>query len=393
MGKQNQCKLTKKGETARNLLLKLLYDNSYTLEQINQDTGLDRTATIPKILGQKKGSLRLKTLEDFFRKLLQRIKEQCGTGKLILNDVIRQLQEYGLYESYKKLEEPERNFHLSDTLYSFADDSFADDVEKSLQRQRQKVQSKKPAALSKNSITDLLWHLDYKQQERHFDDALERQTRSIAFSIVAPCDTTQRWILNRLMRRIPNRENALILPAIKLKTHRMREQFEHFWQDLAQRFGTESGKDQVLREMCHANTHHPIILTVYEFRQLKNAQKQLIEEFWEPLSDMMKHSKRSPRSRVVMFLVDQTCLNQETTTVVKLSPMESITCDDIESWRCSDLVAQWWQSKSGVSEPDFTVQLDLEADLDPYEALDTICRGLGANDGVIDVESAWRWAS
>ena len=381
MGNQGQCKLAKDGEKARDVLLRLLYPNSYTASQLGRDTGLDRGATLSKILGAK-GNLQLRTLEQFFEQLLRRLEEQVDRGQLNQTQVSQELQRCRLTESYRSLKESERSFYLPRSLYDSAELS-----------NKPRQEPKKPkvtilATCSEDTITHLLWNLDYKRQERDFTDALEQQSQCAAFSIAAPCDTTQRWILNRLMRAIPNRDGALLLPAIRLKGHDMRHQFDYFWEELSHSFGTKPVRSEVLKEMCHANIDKPIILTIYEFRQFEKAQRQLLEEFWEPLTQGIIGSKRSLRSRIVLFLVDQSCFSQGTTNLVKLEPLSRIPQQDVKTWLESDLVTQYWQSKLGSrSKESLTEQLNQ----DPYAVLDTICYEFGVEGGIVEIEQAWRW--
>jgi hypothetical protein len=391
---QNQRRLTDNGKRARDELLNLLYpDSPCTYSQVSRDTGIDRATTIPKILGNK-GNIQQVKLEQFFERLLRLLRQRVDDGNLKQNQVDSYLQNYRLSESYQSLWESDRRFYLPSKLHEFGDASAKSSAIRGETRKTSpKAANKKSSASVECNVTDLFWHLDYRQQEREFEDVLSEPNQCIAFSIAAPCDTTQRWILNRLRRQIPNQENALSL-CISLKQNPMRNQFEHFWEDLSQRIGTKPLPSEVLKGMCHANVDRPIVLTIYEFRQFKRTQAQLFQDFWEPLTQAMVGSKRSERSRIVLFLVDQSCTSHDAKTMVKLDLLEGISQQDVTEWLCSNLVARWWQPKFGDGfEKGLADRLATENCQEPYFVLDQVCVGLGIKDGLMDVEEAWKWAS
>ena len=95
-----------------------------------------------------------------------------------------------------------------------------------------------------------------------------------------------------------------MISPMNLRQHPMQGNFEEFWIDLAQQIGTQPKKEEILRSLCHRQVERPIILTIYGFRDFGPTQKKIIREFWEPLTGMMNQgSRRSGRSRVVLFLV------------------------------------------------------------------------------------------
>jgi hypothetical protein len=388
---QNNCELTEDGRKARDELLALLYPNgSYTDTQLGRDTDVHRGQTIPKILGKKTGGIQQGKLEQFFERLLRRLKGKVDARN---REVIDYLQKYQLRNPYEQIWEGDIAFYLPNKLYKI---SISSGISKNYNRTTKKelLKPNHKSTSSFSNVVDLLWRLDYKQQEREFEDALEEQNKCAAFSIVAPCETTQRWILNRLTRKISLSGSALILPPIGLKQHPMRHKFEHFWEDLADRFGTKPEPEAVLKGICHTEVNRPLILTVYEFRQFETVQRRILNEFWEPLTQMIAESPRTERSRVVLFLVDQGCPTDDTEKVLKLAPLEKIPQKDVRSWLNSPQIEQWWQPKFG---DDFVDRLMEEVLADncqaPYAILDKMCFKFGVEGGIVGVEEAWKWAS
>jgi hypothetical protein len=369
----NQCELTDKGKKARDELLELLYSNSYDDSQLGKVTGLHRH-TIAKVLGKEPGNIQLKTLNNFFKALLKKLKEEVDANRLSQSAVDDYLQRYQLVSSYSWLESSEESFSLKfKELYDFA---------------QKEPKAKKTPSLSEGKFTHLLWNLDYVQQERDFEDALHQQSQCVAFSIAAPCETTQRWILNRLIRKIPDQNEALKM-AISIKKIGINRQFDNLWKEFSKPLSIEPLQDRVLQAMC-ADSSKPIILVFYDFRQFKKTQKQLLQNFWEPLTQKIVASERSDRSRIVLFFVDQSCPNHTMKNGVKLAPLESIPQRDLNIWVSSDSVTKCLKAKDGFEQ---NLRNRLDGCQEPYSVLDAICVEMGMENGVSDIEEAWRWAS
>jgi hypothetical protein len=258
---------------------------------------------------------------------------------------------------------------------------------------RDKMSSSKS---TKANGADLFWELDYKHQERKFNDRLnEFGSCAAAFSVVAPCETTQRWLLNRLMKNIPNRQNAVVIPPMNLHKHPM--QFEEFWIDLAQNVGTQPQKEEILRNLCHSQIERPVILTIYGFRDVGPIQKKIIQEFWEPLTGMMNQgSRRSGRSRVVLFLVDQCRPNYDSPSIVPLDPFDTILPNDVKTWSDSDVVTDWCKKqKFGDQWADDWIESEDRKDdwENPSLIFTQLCTKFKLGEDCMDIQDVWKWAS
>ena len=250
---------------------------------------------------------------------------------------------------------------------------------------------------SKDNAADLFWHLDYKHQERDFIDRLEALEFCAAFSVVAPCEMTQRWLLNRLKKKIPNRQNALVIPPMNLSQHPMQCNFEEFWIDLSQQIGTQPQKEEILKSLCHSQVERPIILTIYGFRDFGPIQKKIIREFWEPLTGMMNQgSRRSGRSRVVLFLVDQCRPNYDSLSIVPLEPFDELLQKDVKIWFESDAVAKWCK-KQKFGDRSGENWIDHEVPKDDWEnpslIFDRLCTKFQLGHDGMDIQDVWKWAS
>ena len=250
---------------------------------------------------------------------------------------------------------------------------------------------------TKDNGADLFWDLDYKRQERHFIDRLDDLEFCAAFSVVAPCEMTQRWLLNRLKKKIPNRQNALVISPMNLSQHPMQCNFEEFWIDLSQQIGTQPQKEEILKSLCHSQVERPIILTIYGFRDFGPIQKKIIREFWEPLTGMMNQgSRRSARSRVVLFLVDQCRPNYDSPSIVLLEPFDELLQKDVKIWFESDVVAKWCK-KQKFGDRSGENWIDHEVPKDDWEnpslIFDRLCTKFQLGHDGMDIQDVWKWAS
>jgi inactive STAND/Trypsin-like peptidase domain len=260
-----------------------------------------------------------------------------------------------------------------------------------------KTDTAKPSRrLTKDNAADLFWHLDYKKQERDFEDRLDELKSCDAFSVVAPCEMTQRWLLNRLMKKIPNLETPMMIRPINLSKHPMQHNFDEFWMDLAQQIGAKPQKDEVLRSLCHSQVECPVILTIYGFRECGPTQKKIIREFWEPLTGMMNRgSKRSSRSRIVLFLVDQCRPNYDSASIVALDPFDELPPKDVKIWFESDAVTKWCKKqKLGNRSADHWIEHEVPQGEweNPSLIFDRLYGKLSGQDE-IKLEDVWKWAS
>jgi inactive STAND len=405
----HRCKLNTKGIAARDELLCLLRlaPGGRIGTKVANIVGLDR-ATITSWLLEKSPkdnhAVPADKLKQFFVKLVEAVadrhKGQFYEGNIIDAGLQQRLKrreiitDVGLRRYLWGYVNHDAREKASWVVPAHLYDEVLANAESTLIRKRYKLRKVQTTANQSIDVIDLLWHLDYKQQERAFEDALDEPSKCAAFSIVAPCETTQRWILNRLIRKISPPESVLILPPISLRQHPMRNQFEHFWEDLSRHFGTKPEPAAVLKGICHTDVNRPIILTVYGFRQFESVQRRILDEFWEPLTQTIADSQRTERSRVVLFWVDQDCPSHDTQKVLKLDPLEKIPQKDVRSWLNSPSIVSWWQPKGDERFVDHLLD-ELIADncQDPYAVLDKMCFKFGVEGGIVDVEEAWKWAS
>jgi hypothetical protein len=253
------------------------------------------------------------------------------------------------------------------------------------------------------SIINLFWNLDYKQ-ERIFEDALEQNAQCASFSIAAPCETTQRWLLNRLIRHIPNINDASIFRPFDLSRHPMRNNFYFFWDDLSTALGTEPiqdnddtirGQNDIIRELCYREVEHPTILIIYNFQDDQNVQGKIVQDFWEKVTKEIKASnKRTESSRLILFFIDKCSPVYSSAQVINLDPLENISQSDVNSWLHKPVVFNWWQSQFEQSFASDLINECFNQENNictPRSILDRICFKFGLKNGIVEIEQSWKW--
>jgi transposase len=372
---RNSCRLEEKGKEVRNILLDLVYGKTYNDSQLSKDINLSRD-TIRKILDKDKGGIQLGKLTTFFKKLLEQISEE---------DVQNHLDAYELKRFYNQIgvQEDITSF-LPRHLYKHVA-NISPVVSSDLKHLRSNNINNKIL----DDLIQLFWQLDYKQQEAQFETALESSDRCLAFSIVAPCNTTQKWLLNRLLRQVVAPDHNIFL-TINLHKSGVRNDFQGFLQHLSQHFGTTIDLDLIFNEIDRVDNNSSIIIIINQFRQFKYIQKSIITEFWEPLCE--KISKRRRTGRVIMFWVDECHVYHDCNNITKLHELTEISQLDIEKWMNKYSCNRVYKT---CVFPDNLLNSNFSNGLwdwhDPWLILDSICREFKLENGITDIESLWKW--
>jgi hypothetical protein len=449
---EEECyKLNQNGKKVRDELLLLLkikprttgkLTGTFNVSKIKDEflnTTLDRDKTLTPLLNQtdETRAVSLKIIQQFFLILLERVASDCRKKydlkrtsisinlleELKCNPIVsnNQLNEYMIrYIDVGAQAKDSWEFPVEDLL----DEAITPVLnEKRLERQnkqkplnvtrsgndnkvKQENTLQKPVVSNVKTdrgIVDLFWNLDYKQ-ERIFEDVLEKNTQCVSFSIAAPCETTQKWLLNRLMRQIPNINDASIFRPIDLSRHPMRNDFYLFWDDLSTALGTEPiqnnddilrGQNDIIRELCDRETQYPTVLIIYNFQGAQDVQGKIVQDFWERVTKEIKSSnKRTESSRLILFFIDKCSPVHSSTQVIDLDPLENISQSDVSAWLHKPVVLKWWQSQFERSFASDLINECFDQDNNirtPRSILDRICFKFGLKNGVVEMEQLWEW--
>jgi hypothetical protein len=391
---ENRCMLDSKAEQARDELLEVLYpDQSYTFLDLECLTTLDRATTLKKVLGKTLGGVQRIKIETFFFRLLCSLRDR--REELCEDTIAYCLRKHGLQSQFDRLQ-------LS--IETDVRDGFSLPSGWIIPFERGSQVRKTTSQVNQGKLSDLFWHLDCKAQTEAFDRALESLEDSncpyALFSIAAPCETTQRWLLNRLVaKQLFPQKNPLKI-AFGLNRHDMRTDFQEFWNDVAKKIGSRTSKpDDVIKVLCDHDVNQPIVIAVYDLERFKDIQKQLLTEFWgELVQALMTNPRAQDKLRIVLFFVGNTCPMLEVGSLEwNIIPVvEEIPRREFLKWLRSDSLANYWQNQWGA---DFADKLESELDdprwrwKDPWLILDNACVRLSPKEGISKISEVWKWAS
>jgi hypothetical protein len=370
----NSCRLSDIGDRARDELLKLVYPDGYDSTMLHHDTGLEYGKTIPKILGKKAGGIQLKTLKLFFKQLLGQLQHRYND-----DDINKYIQKYKFTKFCQDISQDNSGLILPKDLYQNANKQPSIEA-------LTLAQSPECLPISPGFNIELakaLWHLDYKiQQEDKFRTALRSQDKFLAFTIAAPCGSTQSWILNRLLLRIVRQDNSRIF-IVDLEKSGIRNNFQSFLMYLSECFKTSPDCENILDEICKIDSNLSVILVINNFRNRRSIQKNIIAIFWHELCKKISKGNRS--GRIIMFWVDERHLDYPC-SVIELDELSEINQKNIEEW--INEYSGLYPFLNNLSKCNF-VDDDLDWDWsDPWLILNNICQKFKL-DGITDLQNLW----
>ena len=256
-------------------------------------------------------------------------------------------------------------------------------------------------AQTRSQMTELLYGLDYEQQKYQFKESLKSNQKAGAFVIKAPCEHTRRWLVHRLMQEVPNHRNAIrlsIKPAVYFSE-------DDLWQGLASglskqlKVTVESDFSSIIECLCHRELSKPVIISIRDMDGTHESFEQLILcNFWEKLNQMMTHEtcQRNRESRIILFVTKDTSssLQREASQLLALSlaPLEAISQNDIAEW-LSFLSGQKSQGKKGKVLLTKLRDAPMPSESSPGAVIHQLCKIVGLQKGILELESIWGNAS
>jgi hypothetical protein len=379
----NSCRLSNIGEQARDELLKLVYPDGYDPTMIRNDTGLEYGKTIPKILGKKDGGLQLRKLTIFFKKLLGQLQDRFND-----DEISKYIQKYKFTKFCQDISSDDLYLTLPKNLYLILPkNSYQNTNKQPPMEALTLVQS--PDYLPKAPDFDVelikaLWHLDYEAQENTFKTALKSQNRFLAFTIAAPCSSTQAWILNRLLLKTIRQDNHKIF-TVDLKQSGIRNNFQSFLIYWSECFKTTPDCENISDEICRIDSNLSVILVINNFRNYREIQKLIMTKFWNELCKKISSENRS--GRIIMLWVDERHLDYPC-SAVELSELKEINQINIQDW--INEYGGLYPFLNNLSTCNF-ISDDLDWGWnDPWLILNNICQKFKL-DGITDLQKLWKW--
>ncbi|WP_309734645.1 hypothetical protein [Chamaesiphon sp. OTE_75_metabat_556] len=414
-------KLNQNGIVARNELLLLLgikprstgkLNGTFNAKEIKEDlfsTTLARDKSLTPLLNQtdETRSVSLDIIKQFFVTLLEKIadnyQEKYNSSlqfmdlslleKLKLNPIISNLELREYFIAYIKPDPKTKakwDFPVDDLLekVDYVNDSYQPSKDIPQKQDLFQQSFSLPNRSECEKIVDLLWHLDYQDQEDEFARVLQGSNQCMSFSVVAPCLNTQKWILKRLLRRIKLTDPQKI-KVIGLNRHQMRLDPKLLWQELSpssQMPLEQSEQNEIIKMLCSYATETPVIFVIHSFDKFESAQQYIVEKFWNKInSEMLSDAISFP---LMLFLVDKcrpTCLPAN---ITELAPLEMITQGHIENWSHRYKDFNYFMNELSQKKDWSTDEWKWT---NPSSVIDRICYEFGFKNGIVDIEENWEW--
>ena len=272
-------------------------------------------------------------------------------------------------------------------------------------RSNQGIQSR---GRSPAQVIDCLWSLNCETQCQAFKAGTPRSRRAAAFVVQAKDSRIQHWLVKRLVNQIPDVANAKVFPFV-VPTHPMwkNRDLGELWIDLARKLQCSAEPAAVIDALVQVYRTKPIIIAMYGWSGMARSQtlqQQVLTELWQPLVEAVGALEGPPlRSRVILFLAE----GHESATVsapaatspphpsvpLRLDPLAAITSAHIAEWMESDGV--YPQLSELIPQAQLGTLINeeiLEWSCDPVEAIQQICYIFELENGIADIEAAWRLA-
>jgi len=157
---------------------------------------------------------------------------------------------------------------------------------------------------SHDKLHQVLQRLNYTHQIRLFRTFFEQHPIG-AYLIHGEEESGQKWLLNRLMKQVPDSTNAKVI-SVTLSRKSRATYTKALWQELGGRVGliNQPSQAQVIDKVAHWFQNRTVVFIFDRLDQMpEECMSQFIGQFWLPLvksvSDITKSS-----SRLLMFLID-----------------------------------------------------------------------------------------
>ncbi|MBD2065998.1 XRE family transcriptional regulator [Leptolyngbya sp. FACHB-671] len=166
-----------------------------------------------------------------------------------------------------------------------------------------------PVQTPSGLLFDLLLQMDFKQQVRLVEDALEKH-RTAAFLVHGEPGCGQEILVTRLFRIKPTwRNNSPIKNDVT--NNAAYRSTERLWKQLSRSFspldakGDQSIEEQIIDKICDRWQTQDVILIFEKVDCMSpNILSSWLNQFWEPLVERGKHNPPQKETHLLMFLID-----------------------------------------------------------------------------------------
>lgn len=261
---------------------------------------------------------------------------------------------------------------------------------------------------SEQKIADLLLQLNYRTQEKNFQDVMDSQSEG-AFLIRAREERIQRWLVRRLAGCLPDFQRSQRF-SIRIPNHPMRHDFQAFWTEFKLDSVNNSSCESVIQNLAQLCQKKSVIIAMYGLRFLDQEKMAQLHDFWVRLVEEVRsipREKRCFRSHLLLLLAENSTILQnklspfnfvesqmfqETQYTISLEALELISQNDVENWLAKETV---YSSLNKTSEEVQAIVCNHipNWEQEPSQVLEEICQTVfQITDGIAAIEPYWKLA-
>lgn len=248
-----------------------------------------------------------------------------------------------------------------------------------------------------NRLYNTLVRLDYREQVRVFQQFKNEKRQVGAFLIHGAPSYGQGWLLNRLIKQLPNSSAALDF-KFSFERKACGRSLKDLWSELAKWVGLKNlpysmapysqqevinWRQEIVKRVHGLWQRNTVILILSKLHEMGDDQyiNKFLEEFWLPLTAMaQKTLSQSPKHYLLMFLVDTAdCVNTWNVSVAKQLDQSWEPCVPIKLEKLSrfsrDVLDSWIGYEVDTLPANLTAHdiLDNSEDGIPEFVLDHVC--------------------
>ncbi len=216
-----------------------------------------------------------------------------------------------------------------------------------------------------NKLLNALLQLNYDKQANLFKEFVENHQIG-ACLIHGASETAPRWLLNRLIRNVPNGNTSNFVKKIKFSRRTHNSSLESIFQEISRKveINKTSSVTEIHQKICELWQSQTVILIVENTQDVEESYLEtFLQEFWQPLADLAsKMGTADDNYSLLLFLLDeegftndwQITYTQDPTselipqTLIKFMEIQPIKRRQLSTWLelylCGDNLLQYTDS-------------------------------------------------
>ncbi|MCT7967183.1 hypothetical protein NG799_12635 [Laspinema sp. D1] len=159
-----------------------------------------------------------------------------------------------------------------------------------------------------NKLLNALLQLNYDKQANLFKEFVENHQIG-ACLIHGASETAPRWLLNRLIRNVPNGNTSNFVKKIKFSRRTHNSSLESIFQEISRKVEIDrtSSVTAIHQKICELWQSQTVILIVENTQDVEESYLEtFLQEFWQPLADLAsKMGTADDNYSLLLFLLDE----------------------------------------------------------------------------------------